>query len=180
LGQLVGTLGLVLPIIVLVKASGDKLSSVYIERTTNWKWLAVGVFGFTVFYYLAARGFSARFFPNQGVTLPQFFALTPALVILVLCNGLREELWFRGLFLKKYGRFLGPLASNLLAAFIFTSFHVAVTYSRSLPLFLAIALVQGLILGFLMQKSGSLLASVIFHAGTDIPIFLVYLSFAAH
>jgi membrane protease YdiL (CAAX protease family) len=178
LGQLAGTIGLVLPIILLVKASGDKLSSVYIDRTTNWKWLAVGVAGFVLFYYLAARGFSARFFPNNGVTLARFLSLTPALLVLVLCNGLREELWFRGLFLKKYGQFLGPLASNLLSALIFTSFHVAVTYSRSLPLFLAIALIQGLILGYLTQKSGSLLASVIFHAGIDIPIFLVYLSFA--
>jgi membrane protease YdiL (CAAX protease family) len=180
LGQLAGTIGITIPILLLVKASGQKLSSVYIDRTTSWKWLAVGVAGFVLFYYVAARGFSARFFPNQGVTLPQFFALTPALVILVLCNGLREELWFRGLFLKKYGQFVGPLAANLLSAFIFASFHVAVTYSRSLPLFLAIALIQGLILGYLMQKSGSLLSSVIFHAGSDIPIFLVYLSFAAH
>jgi membrane protease YdiL (CAAX protease family) len=179
LGQLAGTIGLVLPIILLVKASGDPLSSVYINRPTNWRWLAVGAAGFILFYYLAARGFSARFFPNHGVSLPQFFALTPALVILVLCNGLREELWFRGLFLKKYGAFLGPFGSNLLSAFIFASFHVAVSYSRSLPLFLAIALIQGLILGYLMQKSGSLLASIIFHAGIDIPIFLVYLSFAA-
>ena len=180
LGQLAGTIGLTLPIVLLVKASGDKLSSVYVDRTTNWKWLAVGVAGFVLFYYLAARGFSARFFPNNGVTLPRFLALTPALIILVLSNGLREELWFRGLFLKKYGRFLGPLASNLLSAFIFASFHVAVTYSRSLPLFLGIALIQGLILGYLMQKSGSLLASVVFHAGMDIPIFLVYLSYASH
>jgi membrane protease YdiL (CAAX protease family) len=179
LGQLAGTLGLVLPIILLVRASGEPLSSVYVQRPTNWKWLAVGAAGFVLFYLLAARGISARFFPNNGVTLPRLLALTPALVILVLCNGLREELWFRGLFLKPYGKFLGPLLANLLSAFIFASFHVAVSYSRSLPLFLAIALVQGLILGYLMQKSGSLWASLLFHAGIDIPIFLVYLSFAA-
>jgi membrane protease YdiL (CAAX protease family) len=33
------------------------------------------------------------------------------------------------------------------------------------------------VLGFLTQKSGSILASVLFHAGSDIPIFLVYLSY---
>ena len=83
------------------------------------------------------------------------------------------------LFLKKYGGFLGSFSSNLLSAFIFASFHVAVTYSWNLSFFLVIALVQGLILGYLMQKSSSLLASVLFHAGLDIPIFLIYLSHVA-
>ena len=59
------------------------------------------------------------------------------------------------------------------------SFHVQVQYSRSLPIFLAIALIQGLVLGYLMQKSGSILAPAVFHAGTDIPIYLVYLSYAS-
>jgi membrane protease YdiL (CAAX protease family) len=43
--------------------------------------------------------------------------------------------------------------------------------------FLGIALVSGLFYGYLMQKSGSILASTLFHAGMDIPIFLVYLSY---
>ncbi len=179
LAQLFATLSLVLPIILLTKASGNDLNSIFINKVKSWKWLVVGILGFLVFFLLAAFGLSKSFFPNNGVTLSRFLALTPALLILVLCNGLREELWFRGLFLKKYGRFLGPLSSNLLAAIIFASFHVQVQYSRSLPIFLAIALIQGLILGYLMQKSGSILSSVIFHAGTDIPIFLVYLSYAS-
>jgi membrane protease YdiL (CAAX protease family) len=36
-----------------------------------------------------------------------------------------------------------------------------------------------LILGWLMQRTRSIIASMIFHAGTDIPIFLVYLSYAS-
>jgi membrane protease YdiL (CAAX protease family) len=155
------------------------LSSIFINKERSWKWLVVGIIGFLVFFLLAAFGFSRSFFPNNGVTLSRFLALTPALIVLVLCNGLREELWFRGLFLKKYGRFLGPLSSNMLAAIIFASFHVQVQYSRSLPIFLAVALIQGLVLGYLMQKSESILAPVVFHAGTDIPIFLVYLSYAS-
>lgn len=179
LEQLFATLSLVLPIILLTKASGNDLDSLFINKVKSWKWLLVGIIGFLVFFLLAAFGLSKSFFPNNGVTLSRFLALTPALLVLVLCNGLREELWFRGLFLKKYGRFLGPLSSNVLAAIIFASFHVQVQYSRSLPIFLAIALIQGLVLGYLMQKSRSILASVIFHAGTDIPIFLVYLSYAS-
>ena len=179
LAQVFGTLSLVLPIILLTKASGSSLNALFLTKQRSWVWLLVSIIGFLVFFLLAAFGLSSSFFPNNGVTFSRFLALTPALLVLVLCNGLREELWFRGLFLKKYGRFMGPFASNLLAAIIFASFHVQVQYSRSLPIFLAIALIQGLILGFLMQKSKSILAPAIFHAGTDIPIFLVYLSYVS-
>lgn len=179
LAQLFCTLCLVLPIILLTKASGSSLNALFLNKQRGWVWLLVSIIAFLVFFLLAAFGLSSSFFPNNGVTFSRFLALTPALLVLVLCNGLREELWFRGLFLKKYGRFLGPFSSNLLAAIIFASFHVQVQYSRSLPIFLAIALIQGLVLGFLMQKSRSILAPAIFHAGMDIPIFLVYLSYAS-
>ncbi len=179
LAQVFGTLSLVLPILLLTKASGSSLNALFLNKQRSWVWLLVSIIGFLVFFLLAASGRSEAFFPNNGVTFPRFLALTPALLVLVLCNGLREELWFRGLFLKKYGRFLGPFSSNLLAAIIFTSFHVQVQYSRSLPIFLAVALIQGLILGYLMQKSESLLAPAIFHAGIDIPIYLVYLSYVS-
>jgi membrane protease YdiL (CAAX protease family) len=179
LAQVFSTLGLILPIILLTKASGSDLKSIFIDKTRNRWALAVGIIGFLVFYLLTASGRAQRFFPNTGVTLSRFLALTPALIVLVLCNGLREEVWFRGLFLKKYGAFLGPLSSNLLAAIIFASFHVQVTYTPALVPFLGIALVSGLFYGYLMQKSGSILASVLFHAGMDIPIFLVYLSYTS-
>jgi uncharacterized protein len=177
LGQLVGTIGLTVPIILLTKAPGSDLKSILIDKNRKPWVLVVGIIGFAVFYLWAASGRAERFFPSNGVTFPRFLALTPALIILVLCNGLREEMWFRGLFLKKYGKFLSPFSSNLLSAFIFASFHVQVTYSSSLPIFLMVTLILGLLLGYLAQKSGSILASVIFHAGTDIPIFLVYLSY---
>jgi uncharacterized protein len=177
LGQLAGTLGITVPIILLTLAGGNDLRSIYIDKIRFSKWLVVGVVALIVFYLLAASGFSSRLFPNNGVSSERFIALTPALVILVLCNGLREELWFRGLFLKKYGKFLGGIPANILAAVIFASFHVQVQYTPSLPFFLGLALVLGLIFGALMQRSGNLLASVLFHAGSDIPIFLVYLSY---
>ncbi len=105
--------------------------------------------------------------------------MTPALLVLVLLNGLREELWFRGLFLQRYGQFLGPWTSNLLTAVIFTSFHVQVQYALHLLPFLGFTLALGLICGYLMQRSGSLIGPVLFHAGSDIPIFLAYLSYVS-
>lgn len=180
LAQLFGTLILVVPIIVLTRAAGGSLRSIFISRTSNWWGVAIGVVCFLAIYFLAARGRTESFFPTNGaISTSRLVALTPALLVLVFLNGFREELWFRGLFLSKYGRFLSPMASNVLAAVIFTSFHVQVQYSASIVIFLAYALINGLILGGLMQRTRSIIAPAIFHAGTDIPIFLVYLSYAS-
>jgi len=180
LAQLVGTLLLAIPIIVLTRASGADLRSIFIARPANWWGVAVAVACFAIVYFLVARGRTASFFPTHGaVTVSRLLSLTPALVVLVLLNGFREELWFRGLFLNKYGALLSPLSSNVLAAVIFTSFHVQVQYAASILPFLAYTLINGLILGWLMQRTRSILAPAIFHAGTDIPIFLVYLTYAA-
>lgn len=180
LAQLAGTVLLVTPIILLTKASGRDLRSIFVGRSRHWWGLVVGVVCFLVIYFLALRGRTESFFPTQGaITTSRLLGFTPALVILVLLNGLREEMWFRALFLNKYGRFLSPLSSNVLAAIIFTSFHVQVQYSASILPFLAYTLIIGLILGWLMQRTRSILAPAIFHAGTDIPIFLVYLSYVS-
>jgi len=177
LAQLVSTLSIVIPIILLAKASGGNLSSIFIDKSRIRRGLVVGIVGFLVFYLWTASGLAQALFPNNAVTLSRFFALTPAILILVLSNGLREELWFRGIFLKKYGKFLGPLPSNLLQATIFTSFHVQVRYTPSLLPFLGITFILGLWLGYMMQRSGNILASAIFHAGADIPIYLAFLSY---
>ncbi len=177
LAQLVSTLSIVIPIILLTKASGSDLSSIFIDKTRIRRGLVVGIIGFLVFYLWTASGLAQALFPNNGVTLPQFLALTPAILVLVLSNGLREELWFRGIFLKKYGKFLGPLPSNILQATIFTVFHVQVQYTPKLLPFLGITFILGLWLGYMMQKSGNILAAAIFHAGADIPIYLTFLSY---
>lgn len=174
--QLFSTICIVVSIVVLIRASGRDLGSLFISRSANWPVVVVGAIGLMGFYYLAARGRTAAFFPNNGITPSRVVALTPALLVLVLLNGLREELWFRGLFLKRYGQFLGPWPSNLLTAIIFTSFHVQVQYALHLLPFLGFTFVLGLFLGYLMQRSGSLIGPVLFHAGSDIPIFVAYLS----
>src|SRR5207245_10926137 len=130
-------------------ASGGNLSSIFIDKSRIRSRLVVCIIGFLPFYLWTASGLSQALFPNNAVTLSHFFALTPAILILVLSNGLREELWFRGIFLKKYGKFLGPLPSNLLQATIFTAFHVQVRYTPSLLPFLDMTFILGLCLAYL-------------------------------
>ena len=179
LAQLVSTLSIVIPIVLLTSFSGAGLSSIFIERGRSWKGLRTGVVGFLFFYFLTFSGLFQSLFPDNGVTWARFLALTPALLILVLSNGLREELWFRGLFLKKYGTFLSPAASNLIQGTIFASFHLQVRYTPYLIVFVGITFILGLWLGYMMKESGSLLGPAVFHAGADIPIYLAFLSGAS-
>lgn len=180
IAQAFGTMLLAVPIIVLTRASRSDLRSIFLSWKTKPWGLAIAIVCFLAIYFLVARGRTASFFPTNGaISTSRLISLTPALIVLVLLNGFREELWFRGLFLNKYGRFLSPLASNALAAVIFTMFHVQVRYSASILGFLAYTLIIGLIAGWLMQRTNSIIAPAIFHAGTDIPIFLVYLSYAS-
>ena len=179
LAQLVSTLSIILPIILLTRASGNDLSTIFIGKTRIRRGLVVSTISFLGFYAFTGLGLGQGLFPNNGITLSRFITLTPALLVLVLSNGLREELWFRGIFLKKYGKFLRPLPSNMLAAIIFASFHIQVRYTRSLLPFLVITLILGLWLGYFMQRSGNIIAPGIFHAGSDIPIYLVFLSYTS-
>lgn len=180
LAQIGGTILLAVPIVALTLSSGRNLQEIFIAKPKSLWSLAAAVIVFLAFWFIALRGRTMSFFPIHGAfTTSRFLSFTPALVVLVLLNGFREEMWFRALFLNKYGRFLSPALANVLAAVIFTSFHVEVKYAASVLIFLVYTFVIGLIAGWLMQRSGSLLASTIFHAGTDIPIFLVYLSYAS-
>lgn len=178
LAQIGGTILLAVPIIALTLASGRNLQEIFIAKPKSLWGLVFAVTVFLAFWFIALRGRTVSFFPIHGAfTTSRFLSFTPALVVLVLLNGFREEIWFRALFLNKYERFLSPALANVLAAVIFTSFHVEVKYAASVVIFLVYTLVIGLIAGWLMQRSGSLFASTVFHAATDIPIFLVYLSF---
>jgi len=178
LAHLVSALVIVTPAILLTKISGTRLASIYLDRHRIWRGLRIALIGFTVFYFLTFFGLLQTLFPNSAVTPLRFLALSPAILILVLSNGLREEVWFRGLFLKKYGKFLSPLSSNMVQASVFASFHFQVQYTPYLLGFLGITFILGLWLGHMMQATGNILAPAVFHAGADIPIYAAFLSYA--
>jgi membrane protease YdiL (CAAX protease family) len=92
----------------------------------------------------------------------------PWLLLFVFANAFMEELMFRGLFLKQLS--LRPWASNLVIALFFTAAHMQVTYAPDLIQFLVILLVLALLWGWIIHKTGSLIASVFFHAGADVVI----------
>jgi membrane protease YdiL (CAAX protease family) len=164
---------IVVPILILTLLSGHRFSSVYFQKGKIRSGLILGGLGFVVMTALALL-LSQELGPDVTKLLP----FIPWILIFCFSNALNEELLFRGLFLKKLQPLLGKGLSNLLCALIFTFAHVQVTYTPDLIFFLVSVFILALLWGYLIQRTDSLLASVLFHAGADmlviIPIMLQY------
>ena len=106
----------------------------------------------------------------KGIRPDQVRELLPAFLLIALADGFMEELLFRGLFLRRLGRFVGDHWANLVTATVFTFVHLGVTFTASLPTFLMIVFLLGLLWGWIMQRTGSVLAPALFHAGVDMLI----------
>ena len=91
----------------------------------------------------------------------------PALILLVM-TGLLEELIFRGLLQRAARRALGRGALAYVAL-IFAALHIGY---RS-PLHLLFILSVGVYLGWVVQRTGSLLGAVLAHGLTNVALFLV-------
>jgi membrane protease YdiL (CAAX protease family) len=149
-------------IVLLMLAGGASVRSMYLTRGRLGLGLAVGLAGFAV---CAA----AAFLPLLGRPggWKQLSSVAPWILTFVLANGFAEELLFRGLFLRRFERFLGKGWSNLLAAGAFTLWRLQAAPVSELAVLLLVLLPLALAWGWLMQKTGSLWGSALFHAGAD-------------
>lgn len=166
---------IIVSVILLTKISGGNLSSIYLKKGNLKKGLIIGLIAFLV----AVAGsvpVSEMFFGGRDLQVEKVLSWTPWILIFVLGNAFNEELLFRGLFLQKFSPFVGRFLSNLVIAIPFTLHHTGVSYTPDALMFLAILLPLALAWGFVMQKTDSLWGSVLFHAGTDIPIVLAIFS----
>lgn len=157
-------LAIVPAIIVLTLIVRVTLGSIYLKKGKLRLGLIIGLTAFIVFSVL---GILQGMGHNIGFATIGSWA--PWLLIFSLSNGLLEELWFRGIFLKRFEALLGSKASLLLTSIVFAAAHVGATYiSSEITIFLVVVFVLGLAFGYVMQKTDSLLASVLFHAGVDL------------
>jgi membrane protease YdiL (CAAX protease family) len=171
LDKLDSSLILVLCILLLTKASGADLGSIYLQKGNLARGLTIGLTAFAV----AAAGsipVSAAFFGGNNLSVERIIPWTPWVLIFVLGNAFSEELLFRGLFLQKFSPFTGKALSNLAIAVPFALHHGGVSYTPAVLMFLALLLPLGLVWGWITQKTDAVWGSVLFHAGTDIPIIL--------
>jgi membrane protease YdiL (CAAX protease family) len=176
LDMLLSTLIIVGVIILLTRFSGNSMNSIFLSWG-NLKWgLIIGLVGFFVFALVAIPG-AEYLFQGQNLNFGKVVAWLPWITIIVLANGIREEILYRGLFLKKFDVLLGSKASNLAQALFFSLSHSVAglglfSYSSSTLALVVITFVLGLVWGYVMQRTNSVIGSILFHAGTDIPIFI--------
>jgi len=100
----------------------------------------------------------------------------PWILAFVFLNGIREEILFRGLFLKKYNTFIGADISNVLQAIIFSLAHLSVPFNLFVFIYLILTFFLGLAFGAVIQKTDSLVGAILFHAGADIPVIIAVFS----
>ena len=98
---------------------------------------------------------------------------TPLMLLFCFSNGILEEILYRGLFLKKFESILNFPVANLLQALVFASIHLGVTYTANSFTFLGVTFILGLVLGWIIKKTDSLIPAILLHAGCD---FMVVLS----
>jgi membrane protease YdiL (CAAX protease family) len=162
---------IIVSIILLTKVSGSNLSSIYLNRGNLKQGLIIGTITFLIFA-MSSLPVSEIFFGGRDLQMARVLTWIPWILIFIVGNAFNEELLFRGLFLKKYSPFIGRFLSNLVIAIPFGLHHSGVSYSPGTLMFLALLLPLALAWGFIMQKIDSLWGSVLFHAGTDIPVVL--------
>jgi membrane protease YdiL (CAAX protease family) len=173
--KLESTFSIVVPIIVLTKLSGNSMSSIYLQKGNLRQGLIIGL---TVFVVVAAVSIPwARWQYQAGdLSLQRVVPWIPWILLFVLANGFNEELLFRGLFLRKLEPSLGAFPANLCIAIPFVALHYGVDYTQNLFLIMALLLPLGLALGYVMQKTNSIIGSWLIHASVDIAVVLALFS----
>jgi len=162
---------IVIPIILLIKISGGDMDSILIKKGNLKLGLLVGLVSLIGFSMLSIYVAEILFY-GTNLTWERVFSWMPWILIFVLANGLLEEILYRGLFLKRYESSLGLNASNILTAMIYSLIHFGVVYTSENLMFLVVTFFLGLLYGFMIRKTDSLLSSILFHAGTDIFIII--------
>jgi membrane protease YdiL (CAAX protease family) len=164
---------IVVPILLLTKLSGSDLGSIYLKRG-NLK-LGLGV-GLLVFLFLATAAFT--FGAQRFTSLNTLSAAVVWGLIFSTANGFMEELWLRGIFLKRFEPILGINLSVLLTSIVFALMHGFAFYfiPAALPFFVLNTLALGVACGYLMMKSDSVWGSTLIHTASDFFLFLAVLA----
>lgn len=165
----------IIPILVLVKLSGADMESIFIKRG-NLK-LGLGI-GALVFFFLA---------PASFMFAAQRFSSTEILMAAVLwglvfsaANSFMEELWLRGIFLKRFAPIIGINGAVWVTSITFAFLHGFAFYFDpfALTFFVVNTLALGLGCGYLMMKSDSIWGPVVIHAASDFFLFVALLATA--
>lgn len=166
--------GVIISLVLIVSfvVGGYQLKSIYLTKGRLIRGLLMGAFFFILFAYLALN--NPEEMPALGFLRSNYIWI----LVFVFANGFMEELIFRGIFLKKLNQYFKPLWSIILTAVCFAAPHLMVMYKTDTLIFAGVVFVLGMICGYAMHYSKSILAPTLIHAGADlmiiIPVFASY------
>jgi membrane protease YdiL (CAAX protease family) len=151
---------------------GYKLKSIYLAKGHLIYGLITGIIIFTLLGYLALNNPQQK--PEPGFLQRNFVWI----LVFVFANSFMEELLFRGIFLERLTIWFKPVWSIILTSVCFAVPHLIVNYSPNVLFFTGIVFILGMICGFAMYYTRSIIAPMLIHAGADlmiiIPIFVSY------
>jgi membrane protease YdiL (CAAX protease family) len=151
---------------------GYKLKSIYLSKGRLIPGLIIGIIAFILFGYFAINNPQAKMEP--GFIKTNFMWI----LVFVFANSIMEELLFRGIFLEKLNCFFKPVWSIILTSICFAAPHLTVNYSPNVLFFSLIVFVLGMICGYAIHFTRSIIAPTLIHAGADlmiiVPIFASY------
>ena len=175
LGKLYETLLAVIPILMLTLLSGADLRSLSLAKgNLNYKW-GLGIGALLVVNYLT----SVLIFFGTGYEMSKLGSVIMWGAVFAFCNSMLEELWVRGLFVKKLVPLIGVAGTVLVTSIWFGVMHfVAVAYMpiAVVPIFVINAFTLGIACGILMVKTDSIWGSYLIHAAADLFLFIAMLA----
>jgi membrane protease YdiL (CAAX protease family) len=175
LGKLWETLIAVVPFIALTLLSGAGLNSIYLTRgNINYKW-GLGIGALFLVNYLT----SVLMFFGTGFSMPNLGSAILFGLVFAFCNSLLEELWVRGLFLKKLLPLVGVAGTVILTSTWFGAMHLlGVAYMSPvvIPIYVVNTLTMGIGCAILMLKTDSIWGAFGLHAAADLFLFIAMLA----
>jgi membrane protease YdiL (CAAX protease family) len=173
LDKVVSVLLAVMSMLVLTHFSGVRLDAIYLQRGALRLGLGLGS-GALVFFTCSAFLFNT----GRYTTPDKLIAAAGWGLVFSLANGFMEELWFRGLFLKRLEPLVGSLGSILLTSVWFSLSHCGAVYLTpvAIPFILGNTFVLGLACAWAARKTDSLLAPTLIHAASDLYLFMAMLA----
>lgn len=173
IGKLIEVGLVVVPLLVLTRLSGDRLGSLYLQRGILKTNLLVGGLVMINFSASAFLFFAVRFTSSDRLAAALLWGL-----VFSFANAFMEELWLRGLFLKRFVPLIGPTGAIWVTSVIFALMHGGATYLTpiAVPFIVANTLTLGLACSYLMLKTDSIWGAVLLHAASDLFLFIALLS----
>jgi membrane protease YdiL (CAAX protease family) len=165
----------IVPILVLTWASGADLGSLFLKKgNLNRKW-GLGIGALVLLNFLT----STLIFFGTGYEVSRLGSAIVWGALFSFGNSLLEELWIRGLFLKKLVPLIGAAGAVLLTSITFAALHflgVAYMPATIVPIFVINTFTLGLACSILMLKTDSIWGAFLIHAAADLFLFIAILA----